>query len=184
MDRPLRAPEDRWRCPMLGVQREQVALGDEMVESVIESVLCFQLSMQIQSSLIVIGASDDMNVHSVRESGSRLSGSSPPLTWPDARSRPTHSRISPRLNPRVIRGLIRGLHAPSLCAPVSPDGLRPRQEEPRVCREAREAWEPITRRRRHRDRDRRRVDQVEVHTLRHRTQYGTRACTRPVPSSK
>jgi uncharacterized protein YigA (DUF484 family) len=48
---------------MLGVQREQVALGDEMDESVIESVLCFQLSMQIQSSLIVIGASDDMNVH-------------------------------------------------------------------------------------------------------------------------
>jgi uncharacterized protein YigA (DUF484 family) len=47
---------------MLGVQREQVALGD-MDESVIESVLCFQLSMQIQSSLIVIGASDDMNVH-------------------------------------------------------------------------------------------------------------------------
>jgi hypothetical protein len=36
---------------MLGVQREQVALGDEMDESVIESVLCFQLSMQIQSSL-------------------------------------------------------------------------------------------------------------------------------------
>jgi hypothetical protein len=48
---------------MLGVQREQVALGDEMDESVIESVLCFQLSMQIQSSHIVIGASDDRNVH-------------------------------------------------------------------------------------------------------------------------
>ena len=63
MDRPVRAPEDRRRCPMLGVQRKQVALGDEMDESVIESVLCFQLSMQIQSSLIVIGASDDMNVH-------------------------------------------------------------------------------------------------------------------------
>ena len=63
MDRPVRAPEDRRRCPTLEVQREQVALGDEMDESVIESVLCFQLSMQIQSSLIVIGASDDMNVH-------------------------------------------------------------------------------------------------------------------------
>jgi hypothetical protein len=53
---------------------------------------------------------------SVRESGSRLSGSSPPLTWPDARSRPAHSRMNPRLRPRVIRGLIRGLHAPFLPA--------------------------------------------------------------------
>jgi uncharacterized protein YigA (DUF484 family) len=48
---------------MLGVQREQVALGDEMDESAIESVLCFQLSMQVHSSLIVIGASDGKNVH-------------------------------------------------------------------------------------------------------------------------
>ena len=48
---------------MLGVQREQVALVDGTVESVIESVLCFQLSMQIQSSLVVIGASHDKNVH-------------------------------------------------------------------------------------------------------------------------
>ena len=46
---------------MLGVQREQVALGD-MDKSVIEGVLCFRLSMPIQSSLIVIGASDDRNV--------------------------------------------------------------------------------------------------------------------------
>jgi hypothetical protein len=43
---------------MLGVQREQVALGD-MDESVIESVLCFRLSIRIHSSFIVIGASDD-----------------------------------------------------------------------------------------------------------------------------
>ena len=48
---------------MLGVQREQVALGDEMDVSVIESVLRFQLAMQIQSSHIVIGASDDKTVH-------------------------------------------------------------------------------------------------------------------------
>ena len=48
---------------MLGVHREQVSLGDGTVVSVIEGVLCFQLSMQIQSSLIVIGASDEMNVH-------------------------------------------------------------------------------------------------------------------------
>lgn len=48
---------------MLGVQREQVALGDEMDESVIESVLCFQLPIRIHFSLIVIGASDDKNVH-------------------------------------------------------------------------------------------------------------------------
>jgi uncharacterized protein YigA (DUF484 family) len=47
---------------MLGVQREQAYLVDEMGESVIGSVLCFQLSMQIQSSHIVIGASDDRNV--------------------------------------------------------------------------------------------------------------------------
>ena len=47
---------------MLGVRREQVALGDEMDESVIESVLCFRLSIQIHSSHIVIGASDDKNV--------------------------------------------------------------------------------------------------------------------------
>ena len=46
---------------MLGVRREQVALGD-MDESVIESVLCFRLSMQIHSSHTVIGASDDKNV--------------------------------------------------------------------------------------------------------------------------
>jgi hypothetical protein len=45
------------------VQREQVSLGDGTVESVIERVLCFQLSMQIQSSLIVIGASEGKNVH-------------------------------------------------------------------------------------------------------------------------
>jgi len=45
------------------VQREQVALVDGTVVSVIESVLCFQLSMQIQSSLIVIGASEGKNVH-------------------------------------------------------------------------------------------------------------------------
>ena len=47
---------------MLGVQREQVSLRDGMVVSVIERVLCFQLSMQIQSSLIVIGASEGKNV--------------------------------------------------------------------------------------------------------------------------
>jgi hypothetical protein len=49
---------------MLGVQREQVSLCDGMDVSVIESMLCFELSMQIQSSLIVIGASDGKNVHS------------------------------------------------------------------------------------------------------------------------
>jgi hypothetical protein len=48
---------------MLGVQREQAYLVDEMGVSVIGSVLCFQLSMQIQSSLIVIGASEGKNVH-------------------------------------------------------------------------------------------------------------------------
>jgi len=63
VDRPVRAPEDRRRCPMLGVQREQVSLRDGMVVSVIERVLCFQLSMQIQSSRIVIGASEGKNVH-------------------------------------------------------------------------------------------------------------------------
>lgn len=45
------------------MQREQVSLGDGTVVSVIERVLRFQLSMQIQSSLIVIGASEGKNVH-------------------------------------------------------------------------------------------------------------------------
>jgi hypothetical protein len=48
---------------MLGVQREQVSLRDGMDGSMIESVLCFELSIQIQFSLIVIGASEGKNVH-------------------------------------------------------------------------------------------------------------------------
>jgi hypothetical protein len=46
---------------MLGVQLEQAYLG-EMNVAVIESVLWFRLSIQIHSSHIVIGASDDRNV--------------------------------------------------------------------------------------------------------------------------
>jgi len=45
------------------VQREQVSLGDGTVVPAIEGVLCFQLPMQIQSSLIVNGASEGKNVH-------------------------------------------------------------------------------------------------------------------------
>ena len=49
---------------MLEMQREQNPLVDGTVVSVVEGVLCFQLSMQVHSSLTVIGASDGKNVHS------------------------------------------------------------------------------------------------------------------------
>lgn len=48
---------------MLGVQNDQVALGDEVDVSLMESMLCSWLSMHIQSSLIVIGASEGRSVH-------------------------------------------------------------------------------------------------------------------------
>jgi hypothetical protein len=44
---------------MLGVQTDHAVLGDQVETSVVESMLCCWLSMQIQYSLIVIGASEE-----------------------------------------------------------------------------------------------------------------------------
>jgi hypothetical protein len=111
---------------------------------------------------------------SVRESGSRLSGSSPPLTSPDARSRPTHSRMSPRPSPRVIRGLIHGLHAPSLHPGQPRRSVAAAGGVPRAAQQGRPGV-GIRRRCRRRQRDRRRVDQGEAHTLRHSVRSSRRS---------
>jgi hypothetical protein len=126
VDRPARAPEGGRGRPMLGVQADQVVLGDQ-----VESMLCCWLSMQIQSSLIVIGASVE-RAFSVRESGSRLSGSSLALTWRISGSRPAHSRLSPGLSPRLSPRLIHRLHAGLAACRYAPVCARAQPEQPRV----------------------------------------------------
>jgi hypothetical protein len=111
---------------MLGVQTYPVVLGDQ-----VESMLCCWLSMQNQSSLIVIGASVERAFFCTRV-GVSTARVFTRADLADLRFPAAHSRLSPGLGPRLSPRLIHRLHAGLAACRIVPVCARAQPEQPRV----------------------------------------------------